>query len=65
MPGSPSGYAYWVGTSFATPLVSGLAALLLESGVASSAVASAITTGADPSPDPDLGNGIIDVSNTL
>jgi subtilisin family serine protease len=65
MPGSPSGYAYWVGTSFATPLVSGLAALLLESGVASSAVASAITAGADSSPDPDLGNGIIDVSNTL
>jgi subtilisin family serine protease len=26
-------YAYWVGTSFATPLVSGQAALLLESGV--------------------------------
>ena len=27
------GYAYWVGTSFATPLVSGQAALLREAGV--------------------------------
>jgi len=27
---NPCGYAYWAGTSFATPLVSGLAALMLE-----------------------------------
>ncbi|MGD9098976.1 MAG: S8/S53 family peptidase [Anaerolineae bacterium] len=63
-PGSPSGYAYWVGTSFATPLASGLAALLLESGVKSDAVAGAITTGAAP-PVSGLGGGIIDVSNTF
>lgn len=31
---SPSGYTYWNGTSFATPLVSGQAALLLGNGLA-------------------------------
>jgi len=32
-PPDPSGYAYWSGTSFAAPLVSGLAALTLDAGM--------------------------------
>jgi hypothetical protein len=36
--GSSTGYRYWVGTSFAAPLVSGQAALLLERNVAARAV---------------------------
>jgi hypothetical protein len=48
------GYAYWVGTSFAAPLVSGQKALLLEHG-------GGIPPGDTlcPSPDPTLPNGII------
>jgi subtilisin family serine protease len=41
------GYAYWVGTSFATPLVSGQAALLLGKGVAPGDVMSIIWSTAD------------------
>jgi subtilisin family serine protease len=35
---SPSGYTYWNGTSFAAPLVSGQAAVLLSNGMAAAAV---------------------------
>jgi len=62
-----SGYAYWAGTSFATPLVSGLATLVIEE------------YGPWPNPervvqemrdnarlaDPSLANGIIHVSDTF
>lgn len=61
-PNSPTGYAYWVGTSFATPLVSGQAALLLEEGTPPGQVSDDIQAHAAPTP-PDLylGSGIIHV----
>jgi subtilisin family serine protease len=60
---STTGYAYWSGTSFATPLVSGLAALLLGEcpGLTPSQVAQAILQGAQgdviniPNTNPGLG----------
>lgn len=42
---SHKGYAYWVGTSFATPLVSGMAALSLDAGSGPSPAA--VQTGVD------------------
>lgn len=62
---SPTDYAYWSGTSFSAPMVSGLAALVLENGVSGAAwmepdeVFTAIRCGA-PTPD-----GVINVPATL
>jgi hypothetical protein len=63
-----SHYAYWSGTSFAAPLVSGLAALVLEQrhNVAGpNDVYDRIKNRAIVTPDPGLGTGIVDVPNTL
>jgi subtilisin family serine protease len=53
--GPPAGYAYWVGTSFAAPLVSGQRALLLQA-TPSVGLESAVCPAATPT---SLPNGII------
>jgi subtilisin family serine protease len=67
-----TGYAYWLGTSFAAPLASGVAALILDArdGDATPAqVANRIYTGALPPnlppEDTSLGAGIINLRQTL
>jgi subtilisin family serine protease len=68
----PSGYILWTGTSFSTPLISGLAALTLErsGGARGKAIcliengASVIQTGRS-SKDPIIGWGIINVDKSL
>jgi hypothetical protein len=67
-----NGYAYWTGTSFATPLGSGVAALLLDAhngALTSAEVAELIYAGALPPNVPAdaaaLGAGIIDLRRTL
>jgi len=63
-----SGYAYWVGTSFSAPLVSGLAALMLEHQSAVPLLGSIRVKPAAVPPAPQdyaLGMGIIDVPDSV
>lgn len=61
---SDTNYAYWVGTSFAAPLVSGLAAAADQS-MDQGAVYSAIISNVAGIGDPDFAEGVINVSGTL
>ncbi len=58
-------YVYWVGTSFAAPLVSGTAALMLDSGMKPGDVLATLPTGVDPAAGPSdyLGSGIINITS--
>jgi hypothetical protein len=62
---SSSGYSYWVGTSFATPLASGLGALIYEKTGSPAVVYQDITTKVGSIPDPRYGSGIIRVVDAL
>jgi len=63
---SPTGHLCWQGTSFATPLVSGAAALLLEKDPAMTAVdVAAKLYGTAEAGDPVFGAGILDVTQAL
>ncbi|MCA9971304.1 MAG: S8 family serine peptidase [Anaerolineales bacterium] len=64
----PEGFIYWVGSSFAAPLVAGLAALVIERGggqLSPRDVWRIIACAARQTKDPALGAGIIDVGETL
>lgn len=63
-----TGFAYWTGSSFAAPMVSGLAAQVLDyaDGVLTPAdVLAIIECGATPSNDRYLGAGVINVQRTI
>lgn len=62
-----SDFAYWAGSSFAAPMVSGLAALILETehDLTPADVRAIIQCGATWTPDRHLGEGIINVGKTL
>jgi hypothetical protein len=66
---APSGYAYWTGTSFSTPIVSGLAALVWEAapGKTPEQVREAITDcGVEPgTTGPILGAGLVNVEKMI
>jgi subtilisin family serine protease len=59
-------YVYWSGTSFAAPLVSGMAALAFEE-LEKNQVICLINGGAShaAAPDPELGSGIINIGDSL
>ena len=64
IPGTRTNYAYWVGTSFAAPLVSGLASAA-EEGMSQGAVYSAIVSNVTGISDTNFAEGVINVSDTL
>ena len=67
-PAQSTGYIFWSGTSFSTPLVSGLAALVLEigrGGLSPQQVEDILKCGAVKTADPNLGAGVINVPATL
>lgn len=61
-----TGYAYWVGTSFATPMASGLAALAYQKAGTQGDTWTRVTTKVNTSiPDHQYGMGLIDVQKAL
>jgi subtilisin family serine protease len=61
-------YTYWSGSSFAAPMVSGLAALVLEEAngnLTPTEVRAIIECGASKTPDRHLGEGVISVKRTI
>jgi hypothetical protein len=62
---SDTGYAYWVGTSFASPLVSGLSAIAYGTTGSQIAVFPIIWSGLQPIGDPTFGAGIINIRDSF
>ncbi|GAB4522367.1 MAG: hypothetical protein Fur0018_04030 [Anaerolineales bacterium] len=63
-----SGFIFWTGSSFAAPLVSGLAALIVQVGAGKytpAEVEALLYCGATPTDDPALGAGVINVGRSL
>lgn len=64
-PSGSAGYEQLDGTSMASPVVAGLAALLLSAGIPPGDVAERIASTATPNDDPRLGSGIIDPTRAV